>query len=48
MVKMNCKIGFNLDGGGSVNFYYKGSDSRIYSIKNSNRGLVDLLYFVEK
>ena len=48
MVKLNCKIGFNLDGGGSTNHYYKGNNKNIYSIKNSSRGLVDLLYFVEK
>ena len=48
MVKLNCQTGFNLDGGGSINFYYKGNDKNIYSIKNSTRGLVDLLYFVEK
>ena len=48
MVKLNCKTGFNLDGGGSVNFYYKGNNENIYTIKSSSRGLVDLLYFVEK
>ena len=48
LVKLNCKIGFNLDGGGSVNHYYKANNSKLYSIKSSVRGLVDMLYFVEK
>lgn len=48
MIKLNCKIGFNLDGGGSVNHYYKGNNKTIYSVKSSSRGLVDILYFVEK
>ena len=48
MVKLNCKYGINLDGGGSVNLYYKGSKNTIYSVKTSNRGLVDVLYFIEK
>ena len=48
MVKLNCKIGFNLDGGGSVNYYYKDNTSTLHSIKSSTRGLVDVLYFVEK
>lgn len=48
MVKNNCWIGFNLDGGGSVNFYYKGNTNSLSSIKSSNRGLVDMLYFVEQ
>ena len=48
MVKLNCKIGFNLDGGGSVNHYYKANNQTVYTIKVSTRGLVDILYFVEK
>ena len=48
MVSLNCKIGFNLDGGGSVNHYYKGNTSKLESITASSRGLVDMLYFVEK
>ena len=48
MIKLGCKYGYNLDGGGSVNFYYKGNDKNLKSIKNSTRGLVDVLYFVEK
>ena len=48
MVKLNCKYGYNLDGGGSTNFYYKGNNSDLKSIQNSTRGLVDMLYFIEK
>ena len=48
MVKLGCKYGYNLDGGGSVNFYYKSNTKELKSIKSSNRGLVDMLYFVEK
>ena len=48
MMKLNCKIGFNLDGGGSVNHYYKDNTSKLHSVVNSSRGLVDMLYFVEK
>ena len=48
MKKQKCKYGFNLDGGGSVNLYYKGNNKNIYNVKTSTRGLVDVLYFVEK
>ena len=48
MVKQKCKIGLNLDGGGSTNFYYKGNSGDLYSVTSSGRGLVDILYFVEK
>ncbi len=48
LVKLGCRIGLNLDGGGSVNHYYKGNTDTLNSIKTSSRGLVDMLYFVEK
>ena len=48
MIKLGCRYGYNLDGGGSVNFYYKSNKKDLYSLKTSTRGLVDMLYFVEK
>lgn len=48
MVKLNCKFGINLDGGGSVNLYYKNKSADLKAIKNSNRKIADVIYFVEK
>ena len=48
MQKLDCKTGFNLDGGGSVNLYYKKSSKDFKTIKSSNRKIADILYFVEQ
>lgn len=48
MKQLNCRIGLNLDGGGSINMFYKGNNSTISSIKTSSRQVADILYFVEK
>lgn len=48
MKQLNCRIGLNLDGGGSINMFYKGNNSTISSIKTSSREVADILYFVEK
>lgn len=48
MVKLNCKSGYNLDGGGSVSLYYKNASSGLKNVKVSNRKIADILYFVEQ
>ena len=48
MVKLNCRTGYNLDGGGSTNFYYKKNNGTINSIVSTSRRIADILYFVEK
>ena len=51
MTQYGCKTGFNLDGGGSISYYYKtnktSSATRV-KIASGQRSLSDLLYFVEK
>ena len=47
MVKLNCQTAFNLDGGGSVNLYYKKSSNDLIKVNASNRKIFDMLYFVE-
>ena len=48
MVSLNCRTGFNLDGGGSINLYYKKNNSTLSSITTTSRKIADILYFVEK
>ena len=48
MVSLNCRTGFNLDGGGSTNFYYKKNSGGLSSIVNTSRKVADILYFVEQ
>ncbi len=48
MVKSDCKLGVNLDGGGSLSLYYKTDSSGLKTIKSSNRKIADVLYFVEQ
>ena len=48
MVSLNCRTGYNLDGGGSTNFYYKKNNSNLYSIVTTSRSVADILYFVEQ
>ena len=48
MVSLNCRTGYNLDGGGSLNLYYKKNTSTLYNIRSGNRALFDTLYFVEQ
>lgn len=48
MVSLNCRTGFNLDGGGSINLYYKKNSSGLSYVTTSSRKIADILYFVEK
>ena len=51
MIKMNCKTVINLDGGGSISYYYKKNTSKLLKINTentNNRYINDMLYFVEK
>lgn len=48
MTGMKCKYGFNLDGGQSINAFYKKNTSSVSTLKSSSRTLVDILYFAEQ
>ena len=48
MVSLGCHTAVNLDGGGSVNLFYKGNTNQIVTLRQTNRSLADVLYFVEK
>lgn len=48
MVALGCHTGLNLDGGGSVNLFYKGNTSQYTTIWATGRAVADILYFVEK
>ena len=48
MVSLNCRYGFNMDGGGSTNFYYKKNNGTIYNTTTSSRRVADIIYFVEQ
>ena len=47
MIKLGCKTGFNLDGGGSISLIVKGSDTKQQVIAGNNRKIADILYFHE-
>mgnify|MGYP004661632219 FL=1 len=47
MIKLGCKTGFNLDGGGSISLIVKGSDTKPQVIAGNNRKIADILYFHE-
>lgn len=47
MVKLGCKTGFNLDGGGSASLLLKDSNNNIITIANSTRAIADIIYFHE-
>lgn len=47
MISLGCHTAVNLDGGGSVNLFYKGNTSQIVTLRQTNRALADVLYFVE-
>lgn len=49
-VSMNCTTAFNLDGGGSTSYVYKLKNNQVTQFRTAydNRGLADMLYFVEK
>jgi len=47
MVKLGCKTGFNLDGGGSASLLLKDSSNNITTIANSTRAIADIIYFHE-
>ena len=48
MIDLNCRTGYNLDGGGSINVYYKKNNSTLNSLTKTSRPIADILYFVEK
>ena len=48
MVALGCHTGLNLDGGGSVNLFYKGNTSQYTTIWATGCAVPDILYFVEK
>ncbi len=48
MISLNCRTGYNLDGGGSTNFYYKKNNSTVTPIVSTSRKIADILYFVEQ
>ena len=47
MLSLGCKIGFNLDGGGSVSLVYKGKQSNPTIITGSMIEIADIIYFHE-
>ena len=47
MLSLGCKIGFNLDGGGSVSLVYKPRQSNPTIITGSTREIADIIYFHE-
>ena len=46
-VNLNCRTAYNLDGGGSTNYYYKKNSAQIKSVVTTSRRIADILYFVE-
>ena len=48
MVSLGCRTGYNLDGGGSTNLYYKKNNKNLKHIVVTARKVADVLYFVEK
>ena len=50
MLRYNCKVGMNLDGGGSTSYFYKKNNSTLNKINGSYYGRknVEMLYFVEQ
>ncbi len=50
MLRYNCKVGMNLDGGGSTSYFYKKNNSALNEINGSYYGRknVEMLYFVEQ
>ncbi len=47
MVQLNCRTAYNLDGGGSLNLFYKTNNTKVNSVRSGNRLIFDILYFVE-
>ncbi len=47
MVSLGCKIGFNLDGGGSVSLIVKSANSAQKIITGNTRDIADIIYFHE-
>lgn len=47
-VSLGCHTAFNLDGGGSTNFFYKGNTNSLQTGFKTSRKLSEALYFVEK
>lgn len=47
MISLDCKTGFNMDGGGSVALILKKNSSEPIKISGNNRGVADIVYFHE-
>lgn len=47
-VNLNCHTAFNLDGGGSINMFYKSNTNSLQTVYKVSRKLSEALYFVEK
>lgn len=48
MVSAGCVTGFNLDGGGSRNLYYKLGNGSLTSLSVTSRAVADVIYFTEQ
>lgn len=47
MLSLNCKTGFNLDGGGSTSLIFKDKNNKSKVITGNTRAIADILYFHE-
>ena len=47
MVSLGCKMGFNLDGGGSTTLLFKDKDSSVKALVGNSRKIADIVYFHE-
>ena len=48
MEKLNCRNGFNTDGGASVSYRYKKNTNSTTVVQDTSRKVADMLYFVEE
>lgn len=47
MVSLGCKMGFNLDGGGSTTLLFKDKDGSVKALVGNSRKIADIVYFHE-
>jgi len=47
MISLGCKIGFNLDGGGSTSLILKNKDNNLNVLTGNSRAIADIIYFHE-
>lgn len=47
MIELGCKVGFNLDGGGSTSLIFKDRNASAIAVTTSNREIADVIYFHE-